>query len=87
MMFSGCASGLTNTKSPPKVIEAKDACPPLPSRFREESKKRTGFEAEDLTKSQVLNLFRKYATSEIRKNYTIEQIANMYDRCRSEWFK
>ena len=46
-----------------------------------EAKRYTNIPAENLTKSQVLDLFRRYTNSETRKNLTINRVANLYDAC------
>lgn len=62
-------------------MQAKYVCPFLPNEIRREAKRFTNIPAHELTKSQVLDLFRRYATSEVRKNLTIERVANLYDAC------
>lgn len=91
-MLSGCAnfkSALSkqDVTIAPKGVEAKYACPFLPSDIRAEAKRYTEVPVEDLTKAQVLNLFRKYATAEVRKNYSLTRVANLYDSCRGSVIK
>lgn len=80
--LSGCGSS-GKAKLPPANVGAEHSCPWLPEDIRRESKKYTEVPAEDLTKSQVLDLFRKYATAEVKKNLTIDRVANLYDACKS----
>jgi hypothetical protein len=86
MTLSGCASSKTlfgkrSTSVAHVEVSAKHSCPWLPADIRREATKITDIPVEDLTKAEVLALFRKYATSEIRKNYTIERVADLYDKC------
>lgn len=81
MTLNGCAS---SNVAPNKPIQASDTCPWLPEDIREEAKKYTDIPADELTKADVLNLFRKYATAEQRKNLTIKRVANLYDACVKE---
>jgi len=80
MTLSGCGTSGDKILAP-KLIEANTSCPMLPADIRREAKRYTDIPAEDLTKPQVLNLFRQYSTSEVRKNFTIERVANLYDKC------
>jgi hypothetical protein len=82
MTLSGCgALGKKTLQEATTVPQGSLTCPWLPQDIRREAKRVTPIPAEELTKSDVLNLFRKYATSEARKNLTIERVANLYDAC------
>lgn len=56
-------------------------CPWLPQDIRREAKKWTAIPADDLTKSDVLGLVRRFQTSETRKNLTIERVSDLYEAC------
>jgi hypothetical protein len=85
-MLSGCAGsknlfGRSNTSVAHVEVSAKNSCPWLPSDIRREATQFTDIPVDELTKAEVLALFRKYATAEVRKNYTIERVADLYDKC------
>lgn len=86
-MLTSCGGSSVRDSIPPKTITAKDACPELDPRVLREAERRTGIPAGQMTKSQVMNLFRKYATNELRKNYTISQVADLYNKCRNFWVR
>jgi len=69
------------TKQAPGLIQASNSCPWLPADIRREAARFTDIPAHELKKSDVLNLFRKYANSETRKNLTIKRVADLYDAC------
>lgn len=82
MILSGCGDkGKLALQQANSVPKGSLTCPWLPQDIRREAKRVTPIPAEDLTKSDVLNLFRKFATSEVKKNLTIERVANLYDNC------
>ena len=81
MTLSGCGTSGSKGILAPKLIEANTSCPMLPSDIRREAKRYTDIPVEQLTKPQVLDLFRQYATSEVKKNYTIKRVADLYDAC------
>jgi hypothetical protein len=84
--LSGCASsknlfGKKSTAVATVEVSAQHSCPWLPSDIRREAAKITDIPPEDLTKADVLALFRQYATAEVRKNYTIQRVADLYEKC------
>jgi len=75
---------VTSKSGPAKAIQASNSCPWLPSDIRAEAKRYTDIPVEELTKAQVLDLFRKYSTAEQRKNMTITRVSNLYEKCIKE---
>jgi hypothetical protein len=53
----------------------------MPDTIRREAAVYTNIPPGDLTKTEALDLFRKYASAEVRKNITIKRAAALYDAC------
>lgn len=84
LMLSGCVT--SRDTPPPRIIEARDACPEIPVELRQEADRIVAIPDKLDQKKAIFNLLGKYKISERKKNLYYKQLVRMYDRCRSKWF-